>query len=185
MSMIAIPINDDVSSLLREIDVPGERELTSHLTLFYLGDNLSFEKLNEYMPLIHNITSKQKPFILSFKNYTCFEKNKNGYPVICKVKSPEVIEFRKKLKEQFDDNKVEYSNKFPTFKPHITLSYSKKELDNEKFPEIAFQVNKVSLYGGDEGKSKVYVEFEFGGGKKLSSGYVEEMSSYFCKMANK
>lgn len=185
MSMIAVPIPNDLSEILRNLDVPGKRDPSDHCTVFYLGDDLPFEIINECIPAIHNITSKQKPFIISLKNYTSFDKGKHGFPVICRIKSDELVELRNKIKKELDDAGIEYSKKFPSFKPHITLSYNKDEVNNCKFSEIAWQVNKIGLYCGDQGKQKIYVEFEFGGNKKFSSRYIKDLSSQFVKLAYK
>src|SRR5690606_38545516 len=146
MAMISIPIPQDVSEYLRQIDVPDvkKRDSSDHLTLFYLGDNIPLDTINDAIEACITITEKQKPFLIDVNGYSCFPKGEK-VPVVCRVKNQEIFDLREDLKKRLDKLNVEYSKKFPTFKPHITLSYNDEKVPSKKFPKICWQVNKLAI----------------------------------------
>ena len=170
MAMIAIPVPNNVGRMFRAIDVPGERDPSDHITMFYLGDNVSVDKLTRIIPVIFKVTEALDPFLVTCKRISTFPKNddrhssdsSNGYPVIAQVESPLLHEIRSKLKRAFDSKGIEYNNKYPEYKPHVTLSYSKKKPKNIRLPKTQWLVNEIALFGGDNSDERLYVSFPLG-----------------------
>lgn len=184
MAMIAISLPEAPSHILQEIDVPGNRDFSNHCTLFYLGDDTPIETINKCIEACLKVTEKQKPFTITLNKYTTFPKGKHGYPVICRINCKEIFKLREDLKKELKNDEIEYDNTFPTFKPHVTLSYSTKKVKDEKFVPILWQVNSISIYGGDEGKQRVYVDMPFGCREKRASDiYLSELCNGFYKTA--
>lgn len=165
--MIAIPVSQDVSRLFQSIEVDGHREPSNHITLFYLGDNININVIIDIIPILYEATLDIKPFDLTCSKIKTFPKGKYGYPVIAEIKSDQLTELRSKIKKMLDRNKIDYSDKFPEYNPHLTLSYSKKKPKSIKFPQkYKWTANHLSLFGGDEVDSKIFVNFPFDLGVK-------------------
>jgi len=88
---------------------------------------------------------------------------------------------RKKLKVALEDGGVKFKDKYPTYKPHITLSYADEKIKDFKISKTEWQVNEIALYCGDAGGSeKLYVSFPFAiKTAKKSAYYVNEFIKYW------
>jgi 2'-5' RNA ligase len=160
MAMIAIPIAADVSRLFRSIPVSGARDPSDHVTMFYLGDDINLNVILDIIPVLYEMTLNVKPFEVTCSKITSFSKGKNGYPVIGLIKSDPLLELREKIKKLLDRNRIKFDNTFSDYKPHVTLSHSKKRQKTIKLPQkYSWKVNQVSLYGGDETDSRIFVNF--------------------------
>ena len=178
--MLAIPIQPDISRLFKEFDLDIEKDPSDHITLFYFGDNLPISKILKIIPVILEVTESLKPFTASTSEYSCFDSD-DLFPVICKVKSKELMDLRSKIADAFNSSKIKYDKKFPDYNPHITLGYSKDKLKNKKFPKVEFPISQLSLYGGDEADTKLFINFPFTINKKsklsmLSEQYLKSVS---------
>lgn len=181
MAMLAVPLSRDVSRLFTQVDVPGQRDPSDHITLFFLGNEISIDTIGKLVPIIHKVTSELRPFMVSCKRITTFPKGENGYPVIAQLQAPQLQEIREKIKRIFDRKGVSYDETHSEFNPHVTLSYSKKKPKNISFPKIQWQVNEIALFGGDSHDERVYVNFPFSLGIERKAAYVEELAACFSK----
>ncbi len=184
--MIAIECPENVSSIIKDIELSGKclkKELHHHITCFYFKDDIEMEKILKIIPIVYDITSKVKPFIISSSKYTSFPKGKYGYPIIAQIKSKELVKLRNDIKKAFNDNDIEFDQKFPNFIPHLTIEYNKDEINDGKFNEVAWQVNNIKLYCGDKNKEQMLVEFTFGNIIKNSSLFVDKFAEHFEKLA--
>lgn len=183
MAMIAIPVPHDVSEILRGLDIPGKRDISDHITLFYLGDDVDIKTIIKCINSCLKVTEKQKTFIVELKGYSCFPEGNDGVPVICNIENRELQKLRNRLARKLDSAKIEYSKKFKEYRPHVTLSYNKDKVEDGTFPKIAWQVNKVAIYGGDGGKEKLYAELSFGGKINKTANYIDDLSEYYFRIA--
>ena len=180
--MLAIPIQPDISRLFQELDLDIERDPADHITMFYFGDDLPISKVLKIIPVIFEITNNLKPFTAAASNYSSFDSDEE-YPIICPVKSKGLIDLREKIKKAFDSKKISYDKKFPEYKPHITLGYSKEKKKNTKFPKVEFTISQLSLYAGDNSDTKLFVNFPFTINKfsrldLMSSLYAKHITNY-------
>jgi len=185
MAMIAVPISSDVSRLFREIDVDGHRDPSDHVTLFYLGEDLSLDTVLDIIPIMHKVVEGLSPFEASVGRITSFPKGEESkeYPIIAEVKSEKLIELREKIRKLLDKNKIEYSKEHSDYKPHITLSWNKKRQKNIRLPiKAKWMINQIALFGGDEADSKIFINFPFSlGVEKKSSDFILEFAGEFLK----
>ena len=179
MAMIAIPVSDDVGALFRQVEVPGERDESDHITLFYLGDEIKLDQIIKAIKIIFNYISNIHPFNVSCKRITTFPKGEKGYPVIAKLESKELAEFRAGLAEALKSGGVAYDEKFEEFMPHVTLAYSKKKPGNITFPKVEWQINSVCLHGGDSGDERIYTKFPFSLDISKKAGKIYRMASLY------
>ena len=119
---------------------------------------------------------------MSLNDVKSFGNGDDGYPIIVPVESDELFEFRKKLAKKLDDNNVKYSKKWPEYKPHITLSYSKKEFEGHKLKsKISFHADEVVLYSGDSmDENDIIVSLSL---KNKKASYLESYSNVLMKFA--
>lgn len=183
MSMIAVPISDNISRMFREIKVSGVRDPSDHITMFYMGDEFPINKIIKSIEPIFEITKSQKPFLVSCEEIISFPEGKKGFPVVGKIESDELKKLRNKIKKALDKNKIEYDNKFPKYNPHITLSYSEEE-QSFKIPKIEFLINEIAFFGGDEDKERIYISFPLSLNKiKKSAEYIELLTDSFRRIS--
>jgi 2'-5' RNA ligase len=188
MTMLSIPIPQNISEILQSIIINRKlvrADPSDHCTLFYFEDDMNIETVLKVIPLIFEITQNVKPFIINFDSYQNFPEGKYGFPYVCQLKSTELLKLREQIKKIFDKNNIKFSNKFPKFIPHITVGYYSEDINKKKFNEIAFPVNKISLYVNSDNKEKetMYVEFPFGNVIKNSSSFIDEFAKHFEKLA--
>lgn len=152
--------------LFQQVDVPGERDPSDHITMFYLGDGVPLDRLMKIIPILYKLCAKTDPFKVSCKRITTFPKGKKGWPVIGQVQSKEIQSLWTKIKSALEQNNIKYDKTYSEYNPHVTLSYSKKKPKNISFPKLEWTVGEISLYGGDEHDERLFVNFPFSIGLK-------------------
>jgi 2'-5' RNA ligase len=164
MSILGITTPHETARLLGEIKTPGKREPIEHfhITLFYFGDAIPIEEVAKVVVSTYGITSKTKPFTAKVRKVITFANGDSGVPIVCKVESSELQDLRESLAKAFDKAGIEYSKKFPVFKPHVTLAYSDDPKDEGleiPCPNVEWGIGEVILWGGDEGDERVSATF--------------------------
>ena len=168
MAGLVITVPSETVHELEKLDVPGKRNSGDHqhVTLFNFGDDVSLPSLSKIMESTYKVMEKFKPFSLSVNQISSFPPHpeKGTVPIICPVESKELFSLQKKLKAAYDRDGVEYSNLFPEYKPHTTLSYLDEEPEDSdyerKLPSaIRWGAQQVVLWGGDKGDSRLSVNF--------------------------
>jgi 2'-5' RNA ligase len=178
MAMLAIPVHQNISRLLQEIDLDIDRDSSNHISMFYLGDNIPMSRILKIIPVLYDIIQDTKPFTVEVSSYTHFQEGKHGYPIICPVKSKELQNLHYKIKKEFNKNNIKFDTTFKEYNPHITLGYSPDIIKNQKFQKIEFAITEISLYGGDESDTRLFVNFPFSIIKKAK---LNEFSDIYCK----
>lgn len=176
MSMIALKIPSNISEKLSKIKVDGKKELPEeyHITMFYFDGKLKIDDICKITKIMNSVLGKFSPPKISFKEVSSFPKGDDGFPVIVPIISDDLIEVRKSLAKAFDKEKINYSKKWPEFKPHLTLAYSKKEPTNQKIDKSFWNATELVLYAGDKFEfskfeSGMFIFMPFG--KKASSKF--------------
>ncbi len=133
--MLYLDLPKNIKEKVCKIDVPGEKLESGdhHITLFYFPEPLPIDVVGEMMEDLFEFLKNKKAFELKVDQIDSFPKGEDGIPLIMKVKSKELREFRKDLEKIMEKHKAEFSKKFD-FNPHLTLSYSLDD-DNEGFEE--------------------------------------------------
>jgi len=158
VAMISIPVSSDVGKLFRGLDVPGNRDPSDHITMFYFDKELPIKKLVKAVSIIYEVLLEQEPFSVCTKKVKSFPKGKDGYPIIVEIDSKELVKLRNKMAKALDANKIRYSKKFPVYSPHLTLSYSKEDIKSFDL-DVSWLVNEIKLYGGDRYRERLLVSF--------------------------
>lgn len=161
MSFIGLKLAHETARLLSEIEVPGRKESLDfyHLTVLHLGDSLPIETVARAMVATFQVTSVMQPFTVRLNRVSCFDKNSHGVPIICRAESDSLHELWSALKTSFDNSGLDYSKKFPEFKPHVTLSYAEEPIEDLRIPTVEWGAHELILWGGDTGDRRVVVTF--------------------------
>jgi RNA 2',3'-cyclic 3'-phosphodiesterase len=182
MSFIGLKLPHETARLLSDIDVPGQKESTDHfhITMLHLGDEIPIETLAEAVVTTHKITSNTRPFTISTSRVTCFSPSPEGiYPIICRVDSDEIHALWKSLCKAFDKAGIEYSKKWPEFKPHVTLAFAPEEIEERRIPTVEWGAHELVLWGGDEGDKRLVVTFPFSIDAKIAHRVATKWASHF------
>lgn len=160
MAFLAIEIPKLLAAKLSKIDLPGkkERQDTLHITLFYFSDNYPLNDLVKALKTTLKITSETEAFAALIEKVSHFPSDEE-IPIIVPVQSNELHYFREGLAMAFDKANVPYSKKFKDYNPHITLSYAEKVIDDFGIEKEEFQIDKITLFGGDNYDDKISIDF--------------------------
>ena len=167
MAFIGVKVPADAAASLARIKVPGEpvppEEM--HVTLLYLGKNVPIPDVLQATMACYMMTKRWTPFRATSRRVTCFSQSEEGeVPVVARVLCPELHRLHMALRKSLDFMEIEYSKKYPEYKPHITLSYSKKPMPDVKIPSVAWEIGELVIWGGDDGTERIAVTLPLEGG---------------------
>jgi len=165
MAFVGLRVPHETARLLGGLEVPGKKEPTSsfHITMFYLGDEVDIDALAQAIKVTFKITTETKPFTVRTSQITSFPKGDDGTPIICRVESDALHDLRDKIREAYEEAKVDFNNTYPDYKPHVTLAYDTEgeEFAEQRIPTVEWGAHELVLWGGDEGDDKLVVAFPF------------------------
>lgn len=167
MALVTLKVPHEAAVLLEGIEVPGERLSASdmHVTLLYMGKDVPLVEVARAMMACHEVATRFSPFLLLLSRIETFPEGEDGTPVILPVTSPVVMSLQAGIKESFQRYGIEFSDKFPSFKPHVTLSYLPSG-EQEPVPPglpgpLSWVAHEMVIWGGDAGESDVSIRIPF------------------------
>jgi 2'-5' RNA ligase len=165
MSFLGLRVPHETARLLGGLEVPGKREAVSsfHVTMFFFGDNLDIDRLVEIVRVTFGVVAGTKPFTARTSQLTSFPAPEDApTPIICRVESDALHDLRDRVKEAYDAAGIEYSNKHPEYKPHVTLAYADGGgVEEKRIPTVEWGAHELVLWGGDSGDDTLIVTFPF------------------------
>ena len=160
MAFLGIRVPHEVGRLIRNLEVPGEKETPSeyNITLLVFEDNWSIKKMLKATEAAYEIMAETEPFSVKADHVSHFPpRPDHPVPIIAPVKSEELHQLHKKLVKALQAAKVDFKQTFKEYKPHITLAYSPHGYDDYKMDTpLQFMVQEAVLWGGDEGDTKLF-----------------------------
>lgn len=173
MPLVGFAVPQETARILSEIEVPGTKEPVAnfHITLLMLEDDVPIQKISEAMEAAYSVSSKIRPFTARVSRITSFPGNEDGVPIICPVEAPELHEVWEALKASFDAQGVEYSKKYPEFKPHVTLSYAPEPYEAELPVSVEWGANELVVWGGNRGDRRVVIHLPFSLTDRVANRY--------------
>lgn len=173
MALIGFKVPAETARILNEIEVPGTKEpITNfHITVLHMPGDPSISEVADAMEAAYSVASKIRPFTARVSKVTQFPKGEDGYPVICPVEAPELQEVWEALKSACDAKGVNYSKKFPVFKPHVTLAFSKEPMEDREILPIEWGAHELVVWGGNRGDRRVVVNLPFTLVDRVASRY--------------
>lgn len=166
MAFIGIKVPEGIAQKLHRIEAPGDRlgPDEMHITMINLGRVASLTQIIKAMSVVAFAAQETKPFMVGCALRTCFPKNSDDkVPVIARIQSPAILELREELIKQIDIMGIEYNNKHPEFKPHVTLSYSQDLCENLEFEPVIWKVGSIAVWGGEEMTDRIITVMELEG----------------------
>lgn len=126
-----------------------EDKSPSHVTVLYVGSLLPvLEK--KLVKVVEEVCEATKPFLVKLKKPRKFVNDKGQIILHSPVKSGRLVRFHDNLRTALLNAGIQVDNKFPVFKPHITIAYcnNKKELKQYKDvrPEGAWIVDNIWIW---------------------------------------
>lgn len=163
MAFIGLPVQYEVSRLLSQIEVPGKRvpRDEAHITTASFGSNVPIDRISKAIVVAYEVAARTKPIRLLVEEVTSFPKGDDGVPIIGSVSSPELMSFREDLCKSFDRGGIEYSKKYPIYKPHVCLAYAEEPLESMVVGPFEWTAYEMVLWGGDSGDDKIFITFPF------------------------
>lgn len=165
MAMLGIKVPEEIGQKISKLSVPGERLETDeyHITMFYFEQELKLPEILKIIQLVYGTLKNTPSFGLRSRLISSFPEGPDGVPVLLKIDSEPLMELRKSLGKKFDKNDIKYSKVHPEFKPHVTLSYSKKEFEDKKLSEpIKWKASELYLWAGENMDSGIIVTLPLG-----------------------
>lgn len=168
MALIGLKVPVEIAKLLSGVDVPGEKEsaFDMHVTIMYLGRDVSVLEVAKSMCAASQVTSKITPFTCGLTSVSSFPGGDDGVPVICPVQSPGLLALNSALRTEFDRLGVGYSKKWPDYKPHVTLSYMTGENDPVEYSSplpnpVIWTVSSLLIWGGNNSDETLSINMPF------------------------
>lgn len=163
--VIVIPVSAPHAALLDSVleDVP--RSGPYHITLTYLPDQGRADVGDKLLTAVKQAVNKSSPLVLSHENLFSFENHGKGFPAIVAVGAVSPAEptalhdLKALIDHELKELGVEYSQKWPVFRPHITLGYTDVPTLPCKCAHVWVPAAVEIWYGMDasEGKDSVHL----------------------------
>lgn len=169
MALLCLRVPQGIAKTLSGIDVPGEhvpdkeKHITTHM-LGSLGVSLPLDMIGKTIMAIGQATERIKPFHVEVTGYgTPFGRQSMGIPIVCNIHSPELHEMHSVLSSALDEANIQYV-KFPSFRPHLTISWGDSGVDEKVFKTPpSWMVDRIVLWCGAFGDERIYTVFELMG----------------------
>jgi 2'-5' RNA ligase len=151
MALISIPAPKELS----KIQIPGIKVNSDefHITLMYLGDNISQDVLLKSVISCNKVCSNTKKFEVSINYVTMFSRGKYGFPIIGNIDSVDLYDFQSKLSKEFESNNITFKNDFGFYRPHVTLAFSDFVAPNQPI-NTSWVVSHINIWPEDKGRNK-------------------------------
>ena len=125
----------------------------THITILQLGSVVPAAE-KKLLRVINEVCEATKPFLVSLKRPRKFVNDKGQIILHSPVKSGRLIRFHDNLRTALLNAGIQIDNKFPTFKPHVSIAYcnNKKELKQYKEikPEGEWLIDNVWIWSTRE-----------------------------------
>lgn len=161
MAMLGISVPDTAARVLEDLELPGDPERHPHVTILNFGDDIPISQLASMMVAAYSVASTWRPFTVKTELVTCFPKGKNGVPVVGLLDSDALQALHGTLCRAMDSVELEYSKRFPIYRPHVTLSWAEDPLDDLPIPPVQWGAHELVLWGGNRGDGRVVVHMPF------------------------
>lgn len=131
MAIIALEVPNGVAQYLSRLGVPGQVTPNEemHVTIVQMDCDLTTVDAATVVGIVKDATENVRAFSVVLDHVDCFPANDNGVPIICPVKSDGLHVLHDIVAEALDARGIEYSKRFPTYRPHVTVSWSQEAVE--------------------------------------------------------
>jgi 2'-5' RNA ligase len=162
MAMIGIRVPEEAAEKLAGVPVPEGKRITKeemHVTMVYLGSQVPVIASLGAAIGVHTVARKWKPFKVHAAILTSFQGSEEdgSTPIIVRIVSEELMRFREEVRKSMDKMSIPYSNKWPDYKPHVTLTYTKEKVNQpRRIDAISWDVKEIVVWAGEEMNELMY-----------------------------
>jgi len=131
---------------LKEDDSPA------HITVLYLGDQSSKAE-EEIVEAVKEVIKSTDPFECELGSLGYFKHDEDDQKIAyVKVKSDDLRNLHHRLVKAMNNHEIEWENKWPEFKPHVTLAYMDdlEAVYDGKIPSGSWLCDEVEIWGFDK-----------------------------------
>lgn len=161
MAMLGLSVPPEVCRVLEDIELPGEMEHHKHVTIINFGDDIPISRLAAMMVAAYSVAATWRPFTVQTNLVSCFPKGKNGVPIVGLLESESLHSLHGALCRTLDSVEIDYSKKFPVYRPHVTLSWAQDPIPDLPLPPVSWGAHELVLWGGNRGDGRVIVHLPF------------------------
>jgi len=163
MAFLGLNVPSEIRSLFRTVPCNGNRvsKDSYHITLCYLGKDCPVDQVSDAVKALAPVMQQTRPFKLLAKRMISFPENPDdGVPIVCEIDSPDLHAFRQQICQALDAAGVEYSKKYPDYRPHVTLAYDTEAIDPQDIDPIEWVAAEAVLWAGNNDDERFVVKFE-------------------------
>lgn len=168
MAYISFMVPPEAASKLSKLyalgDVSPPEDM--HVTLAFLSKSTPPSQVVRAIAACHVAASASAPILMHAALLTSFPPNpdhREGVPVIVRVVSDALHSFQARLLAELDRFGVEYSKKFPEYKPHVTLSHGPERPGPKKVGPVSWTSDQVMVWGGEDHHKGIWAGVELTG----------------------
>jgi 2'-5' RNA ligase len=168
MAYVSFMVPAEASAELSRLYTVGDLSPPSdmHVTLAFLSKNTPVEQVLKAIAACCSIAPSTAPILMHAALLTSFPPNpdyREGTPIIVRVVSDALYSFQARLCSEFDKFGVEYSKKFPEYKPHVTLSHGPERIPPQKVGPVSWVSSQVMIWGGEDHYKDLFAGVELTG----------------------
>ncbi len=150
---IFAPLPDEVASQFPTEGREGEDSSPSHVTVLYVGDLEDAGKQKELIDVVQKTASALGPFEVSLGRVEEFLNDKKQRVTHSPVEGQDLHKLHNVLKGVFELMGIPFSDKYPEYKPHVTIEYineGKEERFEAVRPQGSWIVDHFWVWGADK-----------------------------------
>lgn len=154
----------ELSKLYTEGDLSPPEDM--HVTLAFLSKSTSPSQVLRAIAACQVVASTSAPIPMHAALLTSFPPNpdhREGVPVVVRVVSDALFSFRARLCTELDKFGVEYSRRFPEYKPHVTLSHGPERVPPQKVGPVSWVSSQIMVWGGEDHYKELWAGIELTG----------------------
>lgn len=123
-----------------------------HVTLLYLGDDLSQWEMDAVEVVVEQISKLFGPFKVEINGVGAFNPGASPatFPIWAQVGSDELLAINSMLKDSLEMWGVSFPTDHLGYTPHITLAYSPTQSLDISIPTMDFVINELTVASGDK-----------------------------------
>lgn len=162
--MVPAGAAEELSRLYADGDVSPPSDM--HVTLAFLSKGTSTSQVLRTIAACHVVASTSAPIIMHAALLTSFPPNpeyREGTPVIVRVVSDALFSFQARLCAELEKFGVEYSRRFPEYKPHVTLSHGPERVKPVKVGPVSWVSSQMMIWGGEDHYRELWAGVELTG----------------------
>ena len=150
---IFVPLPEDIANQFPPEGKEGEDSSPAHVTVLYVGDLEDSEKQEELIDVVQKTASVLGSFEVNLGRVEEFVNDENQRVTHSPVEGKDLHKLHNIMKGVLKFMKISFSDKYPEYKPHVTIEYISKG-EEERFgnvrPQGSWLIDHFWVWGADK-----------------------------------